>query len=341
MIGDSPEEKLKPFNENLKKDFQDCTEEVNKSWQEDTIAEWYADVDATVTKEDYEKLQKEGVLELEDFPPDPFKDYKFVDGNRISINYEYPEELWKNTDHPRWSEYLYAKISNVNKDTTSRPNKILFASLEKIEPSRRIPVKEYYSSFEQFLNDFHGYDVHEDKYGYWNNSNGKWDWYELGGRWTGMLKLKEGATGKVGKPGLQTEEAPKGYVDSARKCDIDFELMSKENIERHNELYDSFLKRYETDKECKKFHPQFEYGIKGKMEGEIFVPESREQYVNRHSGFATFAILKDGIWYQRGEMGWWGMTSNEKPDEVWDKEFSNLINELPDETLLSVYDCHV
>lgn len=340
IIGDNPEEQLKPFDEGLKKDFEDYTEEVNKSWEEDTVGEWYPDVDATVTKEDYDKLQTEGVLELTDFPPDPFKDFKFVDGNRISIDYEFPEEVWKNTDHPRWSERIYAKLSNVNKDTTSRPNKILFASLEKIEPPKRISVRDYYDTFTKFLTDHHGYVAEGEKFGYWKNKDGKWDWFLLGGRWTGMLKLKEGTTGIVGKPGLQTEEAPAGYVDSAKKCDIDFEGMSKENIERHTKFYDEFLIRYEEDKECKKFSPQFEYGVKGKKEDGIFIPESKEEYVNRHSNFVTFAVIKDGKWYQRGEMGWFGIALNEKPDEVWDKEFSKLINDLPEETILSVYDCH-
>jgi hypothetical protein len=55
------------------------------------------------------------------------------------------------------------------------------------------------------------------------NLNKKWDWWQLGGRWTGFLKLKPQARGLVGKPGLMTDRSPAGYADQAYKGDIDFE----------------------------------------------------------------------------------------------------------------------
>nr|QBM02741.1 hypothetical protein [uncultured archaeon] len=342
VLNDNPEEQLKPFDESLKIDFQDCTEEVNKSWEKDTISEWYADVDATITKEDFEILEKEGKLELKDFPPDPCHSYKFITGNRVRVNYEFPEEIWRNTEHARFSEDIYVKLINVIKDEESRPIKIIFASLEKIDSPKQISMKEKYGSFEKFLDEYHGYKKEEDgRMGYWNNEKATWDWYTLGGRWTGMLKLKEGATGKTGKPGLQTEKADAGCVDSARKCDIDFVEMSKKGLEESAITYDKFLEKYENDKECKSYHPYFEYGVKGEMEDKVFIPETKESYIKRHASFVTFAVLKNGEWFERGRMGWWGIASDEKSNEVWDNEFNKLISELPEETLLSVYDCHI
>ena len=341
VINDNPEEQLKPFDESLKTDFKDCTEEAKKSWEENTMNEWYAEVNATITKEEYEKLEKEGRVELKDFPPG-FECYKFKDGNKIQLMYEYPKEIWKGTEHPRFSEEIYAVLSRVVKDEESRPMKIIFASLEKIDSPKQITMKEKYSSFEKFVDEYHGYKTQEDgKIGYWKNEKGKWDWYQLGGRWTGMLKLKEGAIGQVGQPGIQTDEATVGCVDSARKCDIDFAGMAEQGLQESSENYDKFLEKYENDKECKTHHPQFDFGIKGEMIDEVFILETKESYVKRHSGFVTFSVLKDGQWFERGEMGWWGAISNEKPDEIWDTEFNKLINELPEETLLSVYDCHI
>jgi hypothetical protein len=57
------------------------------------------------------------------------------------------------------------------------------------------------------------------------NPNSKWDWYCLGGRWTGIFKLKQGTQGEVGRPGIMTEEARIGYVDQAYKRDIYVEYM--------------------------------------------------------------------------------------------------------------------
>ena len=56
---------------------------------------------------------------------------------------------------------------------------------------------------------------------------------------------------------------------------------------------------------------------------------------------ATFAVLMDGEWYERGNMGWWGMIANEKGKDVWEGEFWKLIEKLPPNTWLSVYDCHI
>ena len=56
-------------------------------------------------------------------------------------------------------------------------------------------------------------------------TNPKWDWYQLGGRWTGFFKLKEGREGALGSPGILTEPAEDGWVDGALKGDIDFEGM--------------------------------------------------------------------------------------------------------------------
>jgi hypothetical protein len=50
------------------------------------------------------------------------------------------------------------------------------------------------------------------------------DWYVLGGRWTGYWRVRpRRAAGAVGEPGLMTAPADEGWVDQARKCDIDFE----------------------------------------------------------------------------------------------------------------------
>ena len=49
------------------------------------------------------------------------------------------------------------------------------------------------------------------------NPDSKWDWYLLGGRWSGMLKLKKGAKGVTGKAGVFKNETG---IDQAHKIDI-------------------------------------------------------------------------------------------------------------------------
>ena len=53
----------------------------------------------------------------------------------------------------------------------------------------------------------------------------------------------------------------------------------------------------------------------------------------------TFAIVKDGQWIEKGNMGWFGMVSNES--ETWTETFHRILREIPDETLLTIVDCHI
>ena len=70
---------------------------------------------------------------------------------------------------------------------------------------------------------------------------------------------------------------------------------------------------------------------------------SKEEFIERAKTvtISTFAVIKDGKWFERGKMGWWGIISNEKDEKEWDNQFQTLLSDLPDDTLLSIYDCHI
>ena len=66
-----------------------------------------------------------------------------------------------------------------------------------------------------------------------------------------------------------------------------------------------------------------------------------DEYVDRarKNAVATYAVIKDGKWYEKGSMGWWGISTNEKDN--WLDEYNKLLDSTPDEELISVYDCHI
>lgn len=116
------------------------------------------------------------------------------------------------------------------------------------------------------------------------NPKSKWDWYQLGGRWSGKyIKLKPGATsGIVGEPSW----CSKGNgIDAAKKGDITPEALA--------------------------------------------------------DNFVPYAYVKDGEWHGKGEMGWWCVQSNCKAQEEWEKEFWDMFNSLPDDTMIWFYDLHI
>jgi hypothetical protein len=207
------------------------------------------------------------------------------------------------------------------------------------------------------------------------NPNRKWDWYSVGGRWNGYFKLKQMAMGVLGRPGLQTmndDYKPVGEdrADMIMKGDIDIEGMRAEAGTEAAEQYDLFLsvtapyplpitwqqaqERNTTDGKVdwnaarEQFNSQpMVVALRSNREtywfdiDDFLIP--RDAYIERarNGALATFAVIKDGKWYQRGDMGWWGMVSNEEDRDTWYKQVSDLINGLPDDTLLTVVDCHI
>jgi hypothetical protein len=53
----------------------------------------------------------------------------------------------------------------------------------------------------------------------------------------------------------------------------------------------------------------------------------------------TYAIVKDGRWYAKGEMGWFGCSHDEKDD--WPNTYKQLLDSTGDDELLTVVDCHI
>lgn len=55
----------------------------------------------------------------------------------------------------------------------------------------------------------------------------------------------------------------------------------------------------------------------------------------------SFAIVTpQGEWIERGQMGWWGMTSGEKDQEVWQQQFKAIMNKYSDCTVVAC-DLHI
>lgn len=207
------------------------------------------------------------------------------------------------------------------------------------------------------------------KKGHWTNPNAKWDWYQLGGRWAGFFTLKPNKNGIQGHhrakdfakiDGSIVEDLPEIKVDQCFKGDIDFDRMRLEervdalaeyqkfmialNGEPFPPDWTEFRQKYDNIEEARCAYANIQ-SVKNLRQSSFYDYESllksEEQYVEERVSrvINTFAIIKDGKWYERGQMGWWGVVSNEK--DGWDYEFKKLFDSLPDDTLLSVYDCHI
>ena len=197
--------------------------------------------------------------------------------------------------------------------------------------------KLHYEDAQEWIENWHGYYLNKEgtHYGYYHNPNAKWDWHQVGGRWAGYFRLREGEHGIKGEPSLLMSDEDKEktlteplIADIVRKGDVDFEGMLLEKEAHAKESWKKYQEQLETGT-----NPYFEFGVK---EG-----DTEESYVKRHTSFATFAVVKDGKWYEKGQMGWWGIVADEKDQSIWEEEFSKLLEDLPDDTLLALVDCHI
>lgn len=72
-----------------------------------------------------------------------------------------------------------------------------------------------------------------------NCQNAKWDWYSLGGRWSGYFKCKSNVLPVLGEPGVFENKPKPGYADCIRKENIDVEGMRQDEKEQHIKYYKS------------------------------------------------------------------------------------------------------
>jgi hypothetical protein len=152
------------------------------------------------------------------------------------------------------------------------------------------------------------------------NPEAHWDWYALGGRWSGKFILKKGADGIKG----HAFGNPVG-IDVAYAKDVDWEAMEKRSIERAEKSWKEAEGKTDGAREL-------EYGIH-KM-------EAKSEFMYK---FVTFAVLDKDGWHEHAEMGWFGLIHDEKESEDdWDKMFyQRFLKGLPEDTVLAIVDCHI
>lgn len=201
------------------------------------------------------------------------------------------------------------------------------------------------------------------------NPNAKWDWYQLGGRWNGFFKAKAGSeSGVKGSVGIMTELAPAAWVDQLKKGDIDLEGMMQTAIEEATKAFDKFetaaagrvvpdfkevLESVGGMENIDKARKQYNETpvIQDLRKEQIGVWDNpsevygcgREEFVRRRTNslIVPFAFIYDGEWYQKGDMGWWGMSTDEMTQDEWNAKVLELFSSLPDDTLVSLFDCHI
>ena len=296
-------------------------------------------------------------LQLAPFNEQPDADdphVKFVFNDRTEeFRKQYDEDSVEIIKRPDGS-WIFPHAATDDKDAQIAPVSVKFSEL--------------YPTFEEFCKQWHGALPNEQgQFGYSSNPNAKWDWYTIGGRWSGYFKALPGSVGIVGEPGVFDNRAEPGTYDQLHRGSIDFDGMRADAAAEASKQYDvyeaavaglevpkrwaEFRTAYEDIQDAREAYKELPYiaalqaaGLLPWFEDPVEVYGiGREKYVERASNgaFTPYAVLKDGEWFSKGDMGWFGMSNDNVDTDTWNDRVWELLRDLPEDTLITAVDCHI
>lgn len=208
------------------------------------------------------------------------------------------------------------------------------------------------------------------------NPNKQWDWYQVGGRWSGMLVPKYPGLTVIGEADQKT-----GACNSLHVKDLDMKSMKDRKWKKSNKSFDAWLNAQEGLPVARTWQDLLTAYGKDKLEEarEAYGSQPRVAALSRLGYYSEtvevypcvpgidyeeviqkarfdagkkaaeqcltpFAVLDARTspkWYQRGKMGWFGMVSDEKDTDQWGKDVSALLESLNGDTVITVVDCHI
>lgn len=176
----------------------------------------------------------------------------------------------------------------------------------------------------------------------------------------------------VGDPGtFGAHKKTEGWADQLLKKHIDFDYMINQSVMEINHSYDIFealkaihgdlpenifaKENFHEDPNWEKLRDEYWQNplVKAIRANELIgflgIPHdrfgmTREEAIEKSKleAFSTYAVLKDGEWIEPGRMGWFGMDSSTKESKhKYLVDYNKMLQELPDDTLFSIYDCHI
>lgn len=156
-----------------------------------------------------------------------------------------------------------------------------------------------------------------------SNPKGYWDWYQLGGRWSGYLVNYDPESDPA------KQETCFLCRGTGKRNDELGKQMRAENPAFTCNGCDGTGKslQWPTAWEA---HPADLMPLAAVLEG--WLPETHTPYA---------LVTADGIWHQRGKMGWFGTSSDDVDGETWQKfVLEQLRAHDPARTIVATVDCH-
>ena len=172
-----------------------------------------------------------------------------------------------------------------------------------------------------------GFDISEhDNEGnlyYFGNKDAKWDWYQIGGRWSGMLKKLDGTKcDECEVKDLDLSLDTKAYNEAKRFWEVVVDKQPLTDVERPSDFFTMYKPEYYVE-----------------------MYSDRDNFAKSQASFSTFAMLLDGEWFEQGKMGWFAMSDTTKEslenfNNFMDKTLRELKKTCP-HAKVTLVDCHI
>ena len=235
-------------------------------------------------------------------------------------------------------------LEKVNGDTIETDNS---RSLELVA---EYPLKKLYT-FEAYCDAYCSYTEHNGRWGYWSNPNARWDWYSIGGRHSGAFLVKRDLHQCLEANDEGSEDRNFKHADGARKRDVAWAEACQRARKAYTANHGLLHRCFESGnvKDLGPFAVLTEDGIDGWCETLYRKDESRDDYLKRNGvGPDDRYVLncysfvdQYGSWHSMGDMGWFGLSANDKDQRDWHNEIQAFLNSLADDDFLVMVDCHI
>lgn len=148
------------------------------------------------------------------------------------------------------------------------------------------------------------------------NPQSKWDWYQVGGRWTGAFD--------------------KNYKPEEDERNKEICMLCEGTGYRQDKIAEE-IRLTDPNFKCN----GCKNGIAIKWPSQWANYDGDIKPVREITDPSAYAIVTpDGKWYERGEMGWFGISNNEKDKLSWEAEIIAILAEHQDCIAVCV-DCHI
>ena len=253
---------------------------------------------------------------------------QFPDGHRCTVMDSEFYLRFQKIDDGRIAEFLDKgrKVSAVTKESAA----LIYLPEQ--------PFKDF-CSFERYCEEYEDLAQEEDgRWGRWSNPNAYWDWWTIGGRFSGLLMAKETSETALFIPREQVSQfVPPTLCNGVKMRDFDWEGLRKLQMETDERRYKILSEAFLTH-DTSALHGPYSikedgiYNIFGEAvykAGQTLQDFMGTRYDNydpegqwKNYPLSTFAFIDtDGEWHGKGEMGWFGVSFNDKEAEAWDAGF--------------------